>query len=201
MACQSIPNIVSQNVRNLDMGIGKLGGDEISHKRKFRWLFSVSFCNDTKHVPPHFIKTASRPEVSIEETEINFLNEKTWIPGKPTWEPITVTYYDIAGDSEDNIELWSWIATVFDYTDSCRHMSTRRSEYTGVGNLVLLDGCGNAMEYWKIGDMWPTSIKFGDLDMASSDPVEIELTLRYSKVEYVNICGPQPSPCDCVSCA
>lgn len=178
------------------MGIGKLGEDYIIHKRKFRWLFTIQTCNG--QIPPYFVKTAARPDITIEDTEINFLNEKTWIPGKATWEPINVTYYDIATD--DNIDLWGWLASVYDFTSDCRHMNSRRSSYAGVGILVLLDGCGNRLEKWVFGDMWPTSVKFGDLSYADNETVDIELTLRYSKVSYHTYCGRSVSRCPCTAC-
>lgn len=189
----------AENVGNArGMGIGRLGGPDIIHKRKFRWAFYIFTCNGG-FVPGYFVKTASRPDISIEETEINFLNEKTWIPGKATWEAITVTYYDVA--TGDNIGLWNWLASVYDFTNpACRHMNSKRRDYAGSGRLWLLDGCGNPLEAWWMNDMWPTSIKFGDLDYASSDTVDIEVTLRYSQVEYTNFCGPQPQRCPCSPC-
>jgi hypothetical protein len=181
------------------MGIGRLGDPDIIHKRKFRWVFQISFCNFQKTVPAYFVKTASRPDLSIEETEINFLNEKTWIPGKPTWESITVTYYDVATD--DNIHLWSWIASVYDFTNpTCRYMNSKRQDYAGTGFLEMLDGCGQSLEEWLFHDMWPTSVKFGDLDYSNSDVMDIEVTLRYSSIQYFNNCGAQPERCPCSPC-
>jgi hypothetical protein len=182
------------------MGIGQLGSDDIIMKRKFRWLLSIEVCNG-KQVPPSFVKTAGRPGITMEETQVDFLNERTWVPGKGVWEPITVTYLDVsATNGAGNVELWSWLASVYDYTNVCRNMSSARKDYSGTATLLMLDGCGNTLETWTLGDMWPTSIKFGDLDYSSSDFVEIELTLRYSKVTYQNQCGPQPSPCPCTGC-
>lgn len=180
------------------MGIGRLGGDNVVFKRKFRWVFSIDFCTG-KNVPAYYVKTASRPDLSIEETEINFLNAKTWIPGKASWEAITVTYYDVA--TADNIQLWSWIASVYDFTNpDCLYMNAKRKDYAGVGTLYLLDGCGNPVEMWEMRDMWMTSVKFGDLDYASSDTVDIELTLRYSSVSYTPMCGGEIERCPCTPC-
>ena len=97
-----------------NMGIGLLGDRNIIFKRKFRWTFRVEQICGNLVVPDSFVKMAARPNLTVEPTEINYLNAKTWIPGKPSWEQITVTYYDIASD--DNIDLWSWLATVYDFT-------------------------------------------------------------------------------------
>lgn len=83
-----------------NMGIGLLGAADTLLKRKFRFLFGIQYCTGTasnqKSVGASFVKTASRPDITIEDTELNFLNEVTWIPGKAKWETITVTYYDAA---------------------------------------------------------------------------------------------------------
>lgn len=197
--CPPVPDTVSLSpIEN--MGIGLLGDPDVTMKRKYRWLFSISVCNGGT-VPPHYVRTAARPSVSIEETEINFLNEKTWVPGKAAWDEITITYLDVAvANGDGNIALWSWLATVYDYTSACRHMASKRSDYSGTGTLVLYDGCGNPLEQWIMADMWPKNIKFGDLAYDSNDFVEIELTCRYSQVTYTNMCGPQPNPCPCTGC-
>jgi hypothetical protein len=181
------------------MGIGRLGDQDIIMKRKFRWVMSILYCSGQRLVPASFVKTAARPSVTIEEIEINFLNAKTWIPGKASWETITVTYYDV--NATENTELLSWLASVYDFTDpTCLHMNSKRQDYAGQGILHILDGCGNIMEQWVLDDMWPTSINFGDLSYDTSEVCEIELTLRYSQVQYTSFCGGTISPCVCTAC-
>jgi len=184
----------------IQMGLGKLGGENIIHKRKFRWTFEVRRKGGKGgDVPAHFVKLASRPNISIEETEINFLNGKTYIPGKGTWETITVTYYDIAGN--DNIPLWSWLAHVYNYTDPVTlEQNAKRNCYAGIGVCTLYDGCGAPLERWALGDCWPQAVNFGELDYASSEEVTIEVTIRYSQVSYKNLCGNDPE-FDCCPCA
>lgn len=187
--------------QKIQMGLGKLGGDNIIHKRKFRWTFEVRRAGGSVggDVPANFVKLASRPNISIEETEINFLNGKTYIPGKGTWETITVTYYDIAGDA--NVPLWSWLAHVYNFTDPVGlQQNARRNCYAGIGICTLYDGCGAGLERWALGDCWPQAVNFGELDYSSSEEVTIEVTIRYANVTYTNLCGKQPeyTCCECV---
>lgn len=185
------------------MGIGKLGGSRLVHKRKFRWTFRIDdICKvvggGQKFVPEYFVKVAARPNLSIEETEINFLNAKTWIPGKASWETITITYYDVA--TNDNMPLFDWLASVYQFTDPVQlSQASNRESYSGRGTLTLYDGCGKPLEQWALGDMWPQAANFGELDYSSSEECTIELTLRYSYVKYKNLCGRQPAPC-CSGC-
>jgi hypothetical protein len=170
-----------------NMGMGHLGGPTLVFKRKFRWTFEIKEICNGGTVPKHFVKLASRPNISIEETEINYLNAKTWIPGKATWETITVTYYDVA--NEDNSKLYSWLASVYDFSNpvSCGQ-AKNRSSYSGTGTITLYDGCGVRLETWTLRDVWPTAINFGELDYSSSEEATIELTLRYSQVAYKSLC-------------
>lgn len=189
----------------ISMGIGELQAGNTLIKRKFRFLFGIQYClglnnggNANNQVSASFVKSASRPDITVEDTEINFLNQVAWIPGKAKWETITVTYYDVAGAATSG--LFSWLATVYDFTSSCRYMSSKINDYAGKASLVMLDGCGNPLEQWIMADAWPSAIKFGEVDYSSSDPAEVELTLRYSDVSYQSFCGGTITPCGCSPC-
>lgn len=188
-----------------DMGLGELAGPDLVFKRKYRWTFEVQpFCGQA--IPAHFVKLASRPNLTVEETEINFLHGKMWIPGKGSWETITVTYYDIGNGGDGITGLFSWLATVYNFTDPVGlHQSSKKGSgigsggYSATGSLTLYDGCGVPMELWQLAHMWPQAINFGELDYSSSEEVTVELTLRYSEVEFTPLCGGSINPC-CAGC-
>lgn len=183
----------------IPMGIGQLGFKNLIFKRKFRYTLEFQDICGTQSVPRHYVKTASRPNLAIEETEINFLNAKTWIPGKGSWETMTVTYIDVA--TADVAPLFNWLASVYNFTDPINlEQGSQRQDYTATAILKLWDGCGQLLERWTMTDVWPTAINFGELDYASSDECTIELTLRYSNVKYEPICpGFEIHPC-CTPC-
>jgi hypothetical protein len=180
------------------MGIGVIGNPDMVFKRKFRWTFEIiGFCNNQKNiVPEYFVKTASRPNLSIEETEINHLNAKTWIPGKASWETITVTYIDVAHIQMQS--LWNWLATIYDFTDPINLKMGTKRDWDATGTLNLYDGCGVLLEAWQLQHMFPTAINFGELDYSSSEEATIELTLRYSDLKYHSYC-PEFTPQNCCS--
>jgi len=205
---------VSSNPMN--MGLGRIGASDIIFKRKFRWLFEVQIpChsgNDNGLIPGSFVKVSSRPNIDFEETQIDFLNGRTWIPGKATWQTITVTYIDVA--TADILPLYNWLASVYNFTaqaagsditlsntTSANLTMGNRQDWAGIATLTLFDGCGSWLEQWALNNCWPQAINWGDLDMESSDMVTIELTLRYDSVGYVNYCpGFSVTPC-CTPCA
>jgi len=184
-----------------------VGDPNVVFKRKFRWTLEIGGNGKCRfRVPPYFVKVAARPNISFEETEINFLNDKTWIPGKASWEAITVTYQDVAGilggdAAEGNLGLYQWLTNVFDFTrTTSKRMNSQRIEYAGVASLTLWDGCGTALEVWTLEDAWPQAINFGDLDYSSSDTVDIELTLRYSQVSFDHKCPDRTIETCCTGC-
>lgn len=193
----------------IDMGLGTLGQPTIVFKRKYRWTMEF-VCPCNSEIGEHLVKVSSRPNISIEETEINYLHGKMWIPGKATWETISVTFYDIAdgtNPSNGSVGLYTWLATVYNFTDNAGlHQSSQKGDetngsngYAGKAILRMYDGCGTELEQWRLGHCWPQAINFGELDYSSSEEATVEVTLRYATAEYENMCGPNPVPC-CAGC-
>ena len=175
------------------MGIGKLGDRNLSIKRKNRWTFTIiPYCGigiglAKSIIGPNFIKTASRPNFEIEEIELNYMNAKTWIQGKLSWQTITVSYID-AG-AKEIAALYKWIGQSAALNDPINFwQGSNFNDYAAEAILTMYDGCGNAMEAWQLSNVWPTSVNFGELDQSSSEEAMIELTLRYDKVCYQGFC-------------
>ena len=184
----------------INMGIGPLGFKNLIFKRKFRFTFELEDICGAQKVQRSYVKVAARPNLEVEEVEVNFLNAKTWIPGKASWQTMTVTYIDVA--TLEVAPLFNWLASVYNFTNPVTlEMGSQRSDYTATAILKLWDGCGNLMETWTMKDVWPTGINFGELDYSSSEECTIELTMRYSDVRYVPECkGFAINPC-CTGCS
>lgn len=172
-------------------------------KRKYRWTFEVEW--NGQKIGKNFVKLASRPNLTIEETEINYMHGKMWIPGKASWETITVTYYDVSKAQNNGITgLYSWLASIYNFQDLGQKQmqqttiqgdgTTGSDGWAGNALLMMYDGCGNELENWRLKGVWPSAVNFGDLDYSSSEEVTVELTLRYYQAIYENKCGNKPNP-------
>jgi hypothetical protein len=184
-----------------NMGLWELGNSKTIFKRKFRWTFAVNQipCGGGS-IPESFVKTANRPSYNFEETQIDFLHGRTWIPGKITWEDMEVVYYDVATTVIQ--PLWAWLISVYDVGGSFKMNST-----TGIGEagnakatLTMYDGCGTVLELWVMSRIWPKSVNFGELDYSNSEPCTITLGLKYSNAQYIPICPSFNVSCGCVGC-
>ena len=188
------------------MGIGPLGAPSTIIKRKFRWKFAIQY-EGKIIVPEWWCKVGARPQLDIEELEINFLNQASWLPGKARWQPLTITYIDNNQEGNDGLQgLWNLIATVYDFNgggsgnSSTEFHQSEKAGWDSTGILMMLDGCGTIMETWELGSLWPQSVDWGGLDYSTSEEATIDVTFRYSEVTHSSNCGPSPrgtcSGCD-----
>ena len=196
----------------INMGLGLIGGADVVFKRKYRWTFTIQpYCGSA--IPSAFVKIAARPNFTVEDTEINYLHGKMWIPGKASWETMTVTYYDVGGSGTNGggnalvNGLFSWLTTVYNFADPVGLAQSSKigngagsGGYSADGELNLYDGCGTVMESWLLQNMWPSAVNFGELDYSSSEEATIELTLRYAQVTFTPGCGGSFKPC-CAGCS
>ena len=190
-----------------DMGLGAIGGSDVVFKRQFRWTFDISpYCGTP--IPSAFVKLAARPNLEIDESQIDFLHGRMWIPGKGSWETISTTFYDVSGNGGNALVngLYSWLTTVYNFADPVGlHQSSKigagggSGGYSADGSLNLFDGCGTVLETWNLQNMWPKTINWGELNYESSDPAMIEITLRYAQVQFIPGCGGNFTPC-CSGC-
>ena len=157
----------------MPMNIGQIGSLATVLKRKFRWTFQVDNALDA-----WYVRMAGRPNLTIEELELNFRNERVYISGKPTWETITITVVDV----QQNDALHTWFTNVYDYNTGLTGAATMgdpASQYKKTGILRMFDGGGSVIETWTLSGLWPQTINWGDLDYSSNETQDIEVTMRY----------------------
>lgn len=172
------------------MGIGKLGNASLIIKRKFRWTLEINTLVSRENrdgdinkyrIPEHFVSMASRPQLELDQTELNFLNGVTWLPGKGRWQPLSVTYIDTT--NKEMQSLYNWIALVYGHQNELELKQGEKIDWNADAILRMYSGCGNEIERWTLGSVWPQTINFGDLSNDTSDYATIELTLKFSEAK------------------
>ena len=137
-------------------------------KRKFRWVLEID------GIDAFLCKTASRPQLTFEETKIQWINVERKLAGRATWGDMSVTLYDPIAPSGAQ-QVMEWIRLNFESI-------TGRSGYSDFYKrdivLKMLDPVGTVVELWDVKGAWVADCNFNDLDYSASDAVEITLSIK-----------------------
>ena len=137
--------------------------------------------------------SASRPSVSHNMAEIARLNEKWKFAVNPTWDPITVTFYDFdSGKGSTAQIMWRWAQTVYDVLNGTMGYA---ATYKVDASPILL-GPGQTstskaattdieiIEAWDIFGMWPNTVQGGELSYEATDALRITCEFQF---DYANL--------------
>lgn len=123
------------------------------------------------------LSSAARPNWTVDEVKIPFLNQEQYVAGKYKFETMSVSLVDYIGPSTTQAAI-EWIRT-------CAEETTGRMGYAaGYMNdleLEILDPTGVCVQKWILKDAFITQYKGGSLDYESGGLLKVELTLRYSR--------------------
>ena len=138
-------------------------------KLKNRFVMSVD------GIPAYLIKTANRPSIEFEEVELSHMNVKRYVKGKASWQPVEITLYDpIVPSAAQAVMEWVRLSH-----ESVTGRDGYSDFYKKDVDIEVLGPVGDKVESWKLKGAWIQSANFNDLDFSSSDPIDIEVTLRY----------------------
>jgi hypothetical protein len=124
-----------------------------------------------------FVKSSSRPKISQEETEIQFLNTSTWVIGRFTWDTIDVTFRDPIGPSAAQA-LMEWVRL---HSESVTGRQGYAAGYKKDIELELLDPTGVVVEKWILQGTFLSDLDFQNLDYSRDDLSTIQATLRMDR--------------------
>lgn len=173
-----------------------LQSQDICYKKKHRWMFATEEdLDEVGQFPIVPCSKGARPRLQFKETEVAHLTETFYFPTKPEWQTIEITFYDLRKNINN---VYRWLSRLYqpkngvfkpiinslEFTDNLG-ISTSARPFKRTGLLELYSGCGEILESWTLENCYPQTIDFGDLDMASSDLVYIDVTLRYDRA-YMN---------------
>ena len=133
------------------------------------------FIMDIDGIPSYFVKTMNRPQITFEEIELNHINVKRYLKGKGTWEPLEITLYDPI--------VPSGAQAVMEWVRLHHESVTGRDGYSDFYKKEIvfntLGPVGDKVEEWTLKGAFISAATFGDMDWATEDPVQIELTIKY----------------------
>ena len=126
-------------------------------------------------IPSYLISTAVGPTIQFEEILSHQINVKRYIKGKGAWQPIDIVLYDPVVPSGAQAVM-EWVRLSH---ESVAGRDGYSDFYKKDVTFNMLGPVGDVVEEWVLKGTYIETANFGDLDYASSDPAEIQLTLKY----------------------
>lgn len=164
-------------------------------RRKHRWAITgivngsgVSVLGPGECV---YLEKAARPQFKYDPVEMHHDQEVAYFAGKQSWEPITLTWYDVETPVDISSKVGSWIQSVtknfFEIGAPTRVAVPK--DYKSTVKIQIMDGDGVPTETWIIYNAFPESCNWQDLDYNASDILRIEVVMRYDRAVLVKGAG------------
>jgi len=165
-------------------------------KRNFMWkLTLLSGVDDQRSIEPFRLKKVSRPKMSINKVEHNYLNRKFNFPGVVTWDNITATIVDDVGGH--SLDLLKKYLSNSNYEEVSKDKALAAdgkktlSKQKLVGGLSTnggtsatleiqqLDSDGNVVETTYLYNAWMVSLTPSELDYSNEDLSTFDIEIAY----------------------
>lgn len=168
-------------------------------KRNFMWkLTLLSGVEQSKQIEPFRLKKVSRPKVSVNAVEHNYLNRKFKFPGVVTWDNVTATIVDDVGGH--GIQLLKQYLATSNYGEISKENALAKSGEnafktfnkgklvnklsTAGGNsntlqIEQLDSEGKVVETMFLYNAWMVSLTPSELDYSNEDLSTYDIEIAY----------------------
>jgi len=123
----------------------------------------------------------TRPNLSFEQMTIDAYNSRTYLAGKHTWEPVTLTLREDANNNVQKI-IGQQLQRQFDFFEQQSAVSS--GSYKFQTRIEILDGGNgtdgaNVIDRFQLVGCYIESANYNTLAYATSDAVTTSLTIRY----------------------
>ena len=143
-----------------------------------QWIIEIAGLEgDDKDLIALSVLSATLPNESNEEVVLPYGNEKRYVAGQVEYETIPLVIRDWV-DRKTRRALVRWRRQVYDPATGNVGLP---SAYKKNADLILYATDGTLDRKVRLVGVWPQAMNAGDLNMESSDPVQIELTLRFDR--------------------
>ena len=140
------------------------------------------------------VQDVTRPNISFEQMTLDAYNSRTYLAGKHTWEPVTLTLREDANNNVQKI-IGQQLQRQFDFFEQSSAVSS--GTYKFQTRIEILDGGNGAntpsvLETFELVGCFVQDINYNQLTYSDSNPVDITMSLQYDNAIQTNGAG-QPN--------
>src|ERR1035437_5766353 len=155
------------------MGVVMFRPSPIEQEPKRKNRFYLEFPSELG-IESYLVQTSGKPKMTINSTEIQFMNTSTFVAGRYKFETIDIEFIDVIGPSTTQ-KVMEWVRLHAE-------AATGKMGYA-VGykkNLVLkaLDPVGVDVEKWTLIGCQITSYDTDSYDYGSDDIIKVKITIQ-----------------------
>lgn len=161
----------------------KLGILHPKQKYRFRVIWQNFGENNGLREMTQNVVSCSRPKVTYDEVKLDSYNSVAWIQGKHSFDTIEVKLRD---DITNAI-----VSSVGAQVQKQMNHFEQTSAVAGINykfamEIHSLDGTDNEqLESWQLEGCWLTNVAYDEGDYASSDAMNVTLTIRFDNATQV----------------
>jgi len=142
---------------------------------QFEPMLKNRFIFEIDGIPGYIVKAATLPEIDFEDVTIDYMNTKFKTLGKPTWNDITLTFYQPVVPSGAQAVM-EWVRLAYEsVTGRAGYSDFYKKDVT----LQLVGPVGDIVQQWKLVGAFVKNANFQDVDWSSSEPLTITAVVRY----------------------
>lgn len=154
-------------------------------KHRFRVLFNLPVANGTYDLTRQVV-TCGRPQQQYNNTPLHSYNNVVYIAQKPEWQPIEIVFRDDITNAATSVISNQLQLQMNHYNQNAAKAG---SNYKFNIRLQTLDGQmtgNNFLEEWVLDGCYIETAQYDSLDYASSEAVQITLSIRYDNATQGN---------------
>ena len=127
------------------------------------------------------VMDVTRPNLTFDDITLDVYNSKIYLPGKHTWEAITINLRDDVNNSVSKL-VGEQVQKQFDFFEQASAASG--IDYKFTTRIEMLDGGNGAtapgiLETWELYGSYVQSVNYNSLAYATSEPATITLSIKY----------------------
>lgn len=162
---------------------------------RFRILFSNIGVSTLSTELTKQVIDFTRPRVEFAEIPVAIYNSTAYLAGKPSWNTVTINIRDDASGEVARI-IGEQVQKQFDFQEQAS--AAAGSDYKFKTTCQVLDGARgvatpNILESWELYGCYIASADYGNLNYGESNPLQIQLTLRYDNAMQTPLDGQGPA--------
>ena len=152
---------------------------------KLQYRFRVTFngLGDSKGtLITQNVISATRPGIDHEDVTIDAYNSKIRLAGKHMWQDVTITLRD---DTNNDVIRAIRSQLNKQVNHNSQVSAQAGADYKFTAQIETLDGThgtgslDGVIDYWELEGAFIPSATFGDLNYATSEVVQVSLTIRF----------------------